>query len=303
MAEKNIVVTGGGGLVGSEINCGIKINSKDFDLRKQEDCVRMFNEHKPTHIIHAAGTVGGIGGNLEYKGKFFYDNIMINTNMIHYSMVFGVKKLISFLSTCVFPNDVQYPLTENKIHLGPPHDSNYPYAYAKRMADIQTRAYRENYGVDFSCVIPTNMYGVNDNFSLDTSHVIPMLIHKTYLAEKNKTDLVVWGTGKAKREFLYSKDAALLSEWALYNYNEDEPIIFSNSEEISISEVVELITKEFNFKGKIVFDKTKPEGQIRKPSSNNKLKNYLPDFNFTPIEVGLHETINSFIKNYNHVRK
>jgi len=130
-----------------------------------------------------------------------------------------------------------------------------------------------------------------------------MLIHKTYLAKKNKTDLVIWGSGNAKREFLFSKDAAILSEWALKNYNEPEPIILSNSEEISIGDVVNLIVDEFNFKGNIIFDKTKPEGQIRKPSDNSKLKSYLPDFEFTPINVGLKKTINNFIKNYDNARK
>jgi GDP-L-fucose synthase len=171
------------------------------------------------------------------------------------------------------------------------------------MADIQIRAYREQYGLNYVSVIPTNIYGLNDNFSLTHGHVIPMLLHKMYNAQRNNTDFVVWGSGKPLREFIYSKDIAKLSEWVLDNYNESEPIIFSNSVEISIEDLVDLLVKEFNFKGKVVFDKSKPDGQFRKPSDNSKLKSYLPDFEFTPIEKGLKETIKWFISNYENTRK
>jgi GDP-L-fucose synthase len=240
---------------------------------------------------------------MNYKGEYFYDNIMINTNVIEGARKSGVEKLVSFLSTCVFPDNVEYPLTESKIHLGEPHSSNYPYAYAKRMADIQIRAYREQYGLNYVSVIPTNIYGPNDNFSLTHGHVMPMLIHKLYLAQQNNTDFIVWGSGKPLREFIYSKDIATLSEWAVNNYNDPKPIIFSTSYEISIMDLVDLLVKEFNFKGKVIFDKSKPDGQYRKPSDNNKLKSYLPDFNFTPIEEGVKETVNWFIKNYEKTRK
>ena len=299
---KKILVTGGNGLVGSSIISDIKIG-KEYDLRNPDETNKMFNVHKPTHVIHCAGKVGGVGGNMNYKGEYFYDNIMINTNVIEGARKSGVEKLVCFLSTCVFPDNVEYPLTESKIHLGEPHSSNYPYAYAKRMADIQIRAYREQYGLNYVSVIPTNIYGPNDNFSLTHGHVMPMLIHKLYLAQQNNSDFVVWGSGKPLREFIYSKDIATLSEWAVNNYNDPEPIIFSTSHEISVMDLVDLLVKEFNFKGKVIFDKSKPDGQYRKPSDNNKLKSYLPDFNFTPIEEGVKETVNWFIKNYEKTRK
>jgi GDP-L-fucose synthase len=299
---KKLLVTGANGLVGSSIISDIKIG-KEFDLRNSEETNKIFELHKPTHVIHCAGKVGGLSANMNYKGEFFYDNIMINTNVIESARKHNVKKLVSFLSTCIFPNEIEYPITEKKIHFGEPHISNYPYAYAKRMADIQIRAYREQYGVEYVSVIPTNIYGPNDNFSLNNGHVIPMLLHKLYLAQKNNTDFIVWGSGKPLREFIYSKDIAKLSEWALDNYNESEPIIFGNSEEISIEDLVDLLVKEFNFKGNVVFDKSKPDGQFRKPSDNSKLKTYLPNFKFTPIEEGLKETINWFIKNYENTRK
>ena len=299
---RKLLVTGGNGLVGSSINSDVKIG-KEYDLRNIEETNKMFENHKPTHVIHCAGKVGGLSANMNYKGEFFYDNIMINTNVIESARKNNVKKLVSFLSTCIFPDNIEYPITEMKIHLGKPHSSNYPYAYAKRMADIQIRAYREQYGLEYVSVIPTNIYGPNDNFSLESGHVIPMLLHKMYVAQRDNTDFVVWGSGTPLREFIYSKDIAKLSEWALDNYNESEPIIFSNSSEISIKDLVDLLVKEFNFKGKVIFDKTKPDGQFRKPSDNSKLKSYLPDFNFTPIEVGIKETVKWFVENYEKTRK
>jgi len=297
-----LLVTGGNGLVGSSITSDVKIG-KEYDLRNIEDTNKMFEHHKPTHIIHCAGKVGGLGGNMKYKGEYFYDNIMINTNVIESARKVGVENLVCFLSTCVFPDNIEYPLTEKKIHLGEPHSSNYPYAYAKRMADIQIRAYREQYGLNYKSVIPTNIYGSNDNFSLEHGHVIPMLIHKLFLAKETKTDFTVWGSGKPLREFIYVKDVARLSEWVLNNYNESEPIILSPSFEISIRDLVDLLVNYFNFKGKVIFDDSKPDGQFRKPSDNSKLMSYLPDFKFTPIEEGLKETVEWFIENYTYARK
>jgi GDP-L-fucose synthase len=299
---KKVLVTGGFGLVGSAINADSRIGS-NFDLRDNTVCNEVFKMYSPTHVIHCAAKVGGLGSNMNHKGEFFYDNIMINSNVIECSRKHNVKKLVSFLSTCIFPDKIDYPLTESKIHLGPPHPSNDAYAYAKRMADIQIRAYREQYGVNYTSIIPTNIYGPNDNFSLEHGHVMPMLIHKLYLAQRDNTDFVVWGGGKPLREFIYSKDISKLTEWALESYDEPEPIIFTNSNEISIADLVDLLVKEFNFKGNVKFDSTKPDGQFRKPSDNSKLKSYLPDFEFTPIEIGIKETVNWFIDNYEKSRK
>jgi GDP-L-fucose synthase len=297
-----LLVTGGYGLVGSHIKSDIKIGS-EIDLTNPHLTYEAFEKHKPTHIIHCAGKVGGLGGNMKYKGEYFYDNIMINTNVIESARKVGVENLVCFLSTCVFPDNIDYPLTEKKIHLGEPHSSNYPYAYAKRMADIQIRAYRDQYGLNYKSVIPTNIYGSNDKFSLEHGHVIPMLIHKLFLAKETKCDFTVWGSGKPLREFIYVKDVARLSEWVLNNYNESEPIILSPSFEISIRDLVDLLVNYFNFKGKVIFDDSKPDGQFRKPSDNSKLMSYLPDFKFTPIEEGLKETVEWFIENYIYARK
>ena len=298
------LITGGNGLVGSQF-IGvdyIKLGSKDYNLIDPVLTNLMIRVNKPKSVIHCAAKVGGVGGNMNYKGEFFYQNIMMNTNVIESCRQSDVKNLVVFLSTCVFPNDVEYPLTEKKIHLGPPHFSNDAYAYAKRMADIQIRSYREQYKLNYKSVIPTNIYGINDNFDIDNGHVIPSLIHKCYIARETNTPLTIWGSGTPLREFIYNKDVAKLTEWVLENYNEDEPIILSTSDEISIKEVVEMIIELMNFKGEVKWDTDKPDGQFRKPSDNSKIKNYLPNFKFTPLYDGLKETIEWFELNYDSVR-
>jgi GDP-L-fucose synthase len=308
-----LLVTGANGLVGSQFKGDlIAITSKVGDLRdkKTVDSIIDFytdkdrqKEYAVDRIIHCAAKVGGVGGNMKYKGEFFYDNIMINTNVIESARQHGVKKLVAFLSTCVFPDNVEYPLTESKIHLGTPHFSNDAYAYAKRMAEVQIRAYKEQYGLNYTSVIPTNIYGPNDNFNIENGHVIPSLIHKCYMARENNTDLIIWGSGEPLREFIYSKDVAELALWVLENYNESEPIILSTSEEISIKDVVSVIVEAMNFKGNVKFDKTKPDGQFRKPSDNSKLVSYLPNFKFTPFDVGIKETVEWFDKNYPNIKQ
>jgi GDP-L-fucose synthase len=302
--ENKILVTGGNGLVGSEFvgDHYFKPSSKMYDLRRTEDTNRLMLKGFDG-IIHCAAKVGGVGGNMNFKGDFFYDNIMMNTNVIEGARMSGVKNLVAFLSTCVFPDNVEYPLTESKIHLGPPHTSNDAYAYAKRMTDIQIRAYREQYGLNYKSVIPCNIYGPNDNYDIVNGHVLPSLIHKCYLARENKTPLSIWGSGKPLREFIFSRDVAKLTEWVLHNYNENEPIILSTSEEISIMDMVGIIVELMNFKGEVIFDSSKPDGQFRKPSDNTKIKTYLPNFEFTPLYEGLKETIEFFENNYSFVRK
>lgn len=302
--ENKILVTGGNGLVGSEFIGGeyFKPSSKEYDLREKDHTYRLMLKGFDS-VIHCAAKVGGVGGNMNYKGEFFYDNIMMNTNVIEGARLSGVKNLVAFLSTCVFPDQVEYPLTEKKIHMGPPHFSNDAYAYAKRMTDIQIRSYKEQYGLNYKSVIPCNIYGPNDNYDIVNGHVLPSLIHKCYLARENKTPLTIWGSGKPLREFIFSKDVAKLTEWVLKNYNESEPIILSTSEETSIMDIVGVIVELMGFKGKVVFDSSKPDGQFRKPSDNSKIKNYLPDFKFTPLYEGLKETIEYFENHYNLVRK
>lgn len=297
------LVTGGTGMVGSAIHADLKIGRKDCNLNDWNEVNAFFEQHKPQEVVHCAAKVGGVWANMHQKGDFFRENILMNTFIIEAARLHGVKRLLAFLSTCVFPDKVAYPLSADKVHLGPPHTSNDAYAYAKRMVDVQLRAYREQYGLEYISVIPTNIYGPNDLFDLKNGHVVPALIHRCFLARENGEDLEVWGSGKPLREFIYSEDVARLTEWALENYTEVEPLIFSTSEEISIKTLVEMVVDLLNFKGKVIWLSDKPDGQFRKPSDNSKVLSYLPDFQFTPVYEGLKKTIAWFEANYPNVRR
>ena len=305
-----ILITGSNGLVGSQFigDDYCRITSSELDLTDQKSIYDHFKYLEKIHelpkgIIHCAAKVGGIQGNMKEPGKFFYENIFMNTSIIESARKFGIKKFIGFLSTCVFPDDVEYPLTPDKIHLGPPHPSNYAYAYAKRMAEVQMRAYRDQYGLNYFGVIPCNIYGPSDNYNLETGHVIPMLIHKMYLAKKNNTEFKVWGSGKSLREFIFSEDVAKLTRLLYDHYTGTDPLILSTSEEISIESVVEIISNAMEFQGEIIFDKSKPDGQYRKPSDNSVIKSMFPDFEFTPIRDGIKKSVEWFIQNYPNIRK
>tara|TARA_R110002020_G_scaffold8246_1_gene33471 strand:+ start:1438 stop:2325 length:888 start_codon:yes stop_codon:yes gene_type:complete len=295
-------VTGGSGLVGSAIESNFKPSSEYVNLMHVEDIIRYITRNKIDSIIHCAAKVGGIKANSDHLGEFFYKNVIMNANLLHAAHEAGVKKVVSFMSTCVFPDDVEYPLTPCQIHMGEPHPSNYSYAYAKRMLEVQSRAYRDQYGSNFVTVIPCNIYGPNDNFNLDSGHVIPSLIHKCYLAKQNNTDFEIWGTGQAYREFIYSKDVAYIAQWVLENYDEYEPLIISPDEEISIATIAQEIAWRMEFEGNIVYNGMR-DGQLKKPSNNMTLKHMLPDYTFVPIEVGLRRTIEWFIENYEKARK
>ena len=299
-----ILVTGGTGLVGSRFigDDYIKIGSKDINLLSQNLIEEFFKNNDLDGIIHCAARVGGVKGNMAYPGEFTYENLKINTGIIEEARKAGINKLIAFSSTCVFPDKVEYPLTPDKIHLGPPHSSNYGYAYAKRMAEIQMQSYREQYGVNYFSVIPCNIYGPADNYHLEDGHVLPSLIHKMYLAKKNNTDFIVWGSGTSLREFIYSEDVAKLTRLLYDNYDGGDPVILSTSEEISIGSIVEIIADLMEYEGKIIFDKTKPDGQHRKPSDNSVIKSMFPDFEFTPVREGLKKSIDWLNENYPKVR-
>lgn len=322
MSDSVILVTGGTGLVGKAIEHVIQTepagsrfgkgpnetwifaSSSEGDLRDIEQTRKLFEKYKPTHVIHLAALVGGLFKNMKYKATFFRDNLLINDNVLHTAHLFKVKKVVSCLSTCVFPDKVTYPLDETKIHLGLPHESNFGYAHAKRMVDIQNRAYKDEFGDSFTSAIPTNVFGKHDNFDLEDSHVIPGLIHKCYLAKKNNTPFVVSGTGKPLRQFIYSQDLAKLFVWQLREYDDVEPVILSvgENEEVSIKHVADAIVKAVGFQGDYSFDTTRSDGQFRKPASNVKLLGLIGEFEFTPFETALEETVAWFVQNYDKAR-
>jgi GDP-L-fucose synthase len=206
------------------------------------------------------------------------------------------------MSTCVFPDKATYPLSPDQIHNGEPHPSNYAYAYAKRMLDVQSRAYRDQYGCNFVTVIPCNIYGPHDNFDLENSHVIPALIRKCEAAIENKTDFTIWGSGKPWREFMYSGDVAEIATWVLEHYDSPVPFIMSPDEEVQISTLAQEIASIMGFEGSIVYDDSFPDGQLKKPSDNSVLKEHMPSFEFTTIQDGLKKAINWYRDNKKVIR-
>jgi len=314
--SKVVLVTGGSGLVGKGIEAVLKDNprkdetwvylsSKDGDLRKLEDVKAIFEKHKPTHVIHLAAAVGGLFKNMRQKVEMFRDNVAINDNILLCCKDFKVAKCVSCLSTCIFPDKTTYPIDETMVHNGPPHHSNEGYAYAKRMIDVLNRSYNDEYGCKFTSVIPTNIFGPYDNYHLEDSHVIPGLMHKVYLAKQKGEDLTVMGSGKPLRQFIYSRDLAALFIWVLDNYDDQSPIILSVGEEdeVSIGDVARMVAEAMDFKGKLIFDTTKPDGQFKKTASNKKLLSLNPNVKFTPMKQALRESCQWFEQNYDVVRK
>jgi len=315
--QKKILVTGGNGLVGSAIQSikdeykyeFIFANSQMCDLRNLNDTKYLFKVYKPDYVIHLAANVGGLYKNINQKTEMFEDNLLINLNVIKCCHLFKVKKCIAVLSTCVFPDKIEYPINETSLHNGPPHFSNEGYAYAKRMLEIQCKLYNEQYGDNFICVIPTNIYGPNDNFSLEDGHVIPSLINKCYLAKQKNEPFVIKGSGKPLRQFIYSEDLAKLIMIILEKYTEKESIILSVSEkdEVSIKQVAEIIA-ETNNVSTLSFDVTSSDGQYKKTADNTRLISFIKEeniiFNFTSIKEGIKQTVKWFNENYDiQVRK
>lgn len=311
-----IMVTGGSGLVGSAIKDFVEDNpkdneewvflcSKDGDLRDREATEAIFNKYNPTHVIHLAAKVGGLFANMAQKVEFYRENVLINDNIMELCRINKVQKLVSFLSTCIFPDKTTYPIDETMLHNGPPHPSNEGYALAKRLIDTMNRAYAEEYGCNFTSIIPTNIYGPHDNFSIQNGHVIPGLIHKCYIAKKENKPFTIWGSGTPLRQFIYSLDLAELTVWVMRDYHRPEPITLSVDEEseVSIKEVALAVAKAMKFEGEIIFDTDKADGQFKKTACNKKLRSYRPDYEFVSIDDGVQKSVDWFVENYETARK
>ena len=309
-----VLVTGGTGLVGSALKSisgdyenytFFFLSSKDCDLTNYEKTLNLFQRIRPEFVIHLAANVGGLFKNMNQKVEMYEVNTLINLNVLKCAHEVGVKKCVSCLSTCIFPDKTEYPIDETMLHNGAPHSSNDCYAYAKRMLEVHSKAYKEQYGDNFVCVIPTNIYGPVDNFSLEDGHVIPALIHKCYLAKESGEDFVVRGTGSPLRQFIYSTDLAKLMMWVLEKYEEDGSIILSVGEkdEVSIKDVAMEIGRAFDYEDRIVFDTTFSDGQYKKTADNHKLMNLIGDFEFIGIEEGIKRSVKWFVENYESCRK
>jgi GDP-L-fucose synthase len=279
--------------------------SKELNLLNETAVEDFFKTERPKAVIHLAAKVGGVKANSEFVGEFYSQNIKINSNILDASMKYNTSKVISFLSTCVYPDNANYPLTEDQLHNGAPHTSNYGYAYAKRMMEVQSRAYRQQYGCNFICAIPNNLYGENDNFDLENGHVIPALMRRIWESKlDNKDQVEVWGNGEPLREFTYSGDIAKILMFLLNEYDSEEPINIGHTEETSIKAVVEMLCNYLEYKGEIIWNTDMPSGQLRKPSSNDRLVNMGWDnTSYIDLKNGLKNTCEWFKINYpNNIR-
>ncbi len=309
--KMKILVTGSDGLLGhafrriseTDQNDFIFVTRSDGDLRKEECVQDIMETHKPNIVIHAAARVGGINANITHQAGLFYDNILMNTYMMHYAHKLKIDHFIAYSSVCSFGANCSV-LKEELQHQGDPHWTNFAYAYAKRMIDIQARSYRETGSQTmFTCLIPTNLYGPNDNFNLHNSHVIPALIHKCYLSIRDKIPLVVWGRGLVKREFLYSRDLADITMSIIKKNKCFDRLLISGQREISIKEIINMIVGIMEYDRDVHFDISKTEGQNSRTTDTSVFKTEFPSFKFTDYENGLSETCQWFKDNYEIARK
>jgi GDP-L-fucose synthase len=279
--NSKIYIAGHRGMVGSAILRRLQKEgfsnfvfrtSAELDLRNQQAVADFFSKEKPEYVFLAAAKVGGILANSTYRAEFLYDNLEIQNNVIHHAWKNGVKKLLFLGSSCIYPKLAPQPLKEEYLLTGLLEPTNEPYAIAKIAGIKMCDAYRSQYGCNFISVMPTNLYGPNDNYDLNTSHVLPALLRKFHEAKMNdQPEVVVWGTGSPRREFLHADDMADACLFLMKNYNEPGLVNIGTGEDISIKELAEMIKEVTGYKGKIVFDTTKPDGTPRKVLDVSKL--------------------------------
>ena len=279
--DSKIYVAGHRGMVGSAIvrrlekdgfsNIVVR-TSKELDLRDQHAVADFMSKEKPDYVFLAAAKVGGILANDTYRAEFIYDNMMIQSNIIHHAYKAGVSKLMFLGSSCIYPKMAPQPMAEDALLTGVLEPTNEPYAIAKIAGIKMCDAYRAQYGCDFISVMPTNLYGPNDNYDLNKSHVLPALIRKIHVATaKNDAEVMIWGTGTPKREFLHADDMADACLFLMKQYSGSGPINIGVGEDLSIGELAQMVADIAGFKGKLVFDTTKPDGTPRKLMDVSKL--------------------------------
>ncbi|MCX5698499.1 MAG: GDP-L-fucose synthase [Candidatus Omnitrophica bacterium] len=309
---KKVVVTGGAGFLGKHLVSQLEKrgcrnifipSSKDYDLVNMEAVRRLYSDARPDIVIHLAAKGGGIGANRANPGKFFYDNLMMGVQMMEIGRQAGIEKFVALGTICAYPKFTPVPFKEENLWNGYPDETNAPYGLAKKMLLVQSQAYRQQYGFNSIFLLLVNLYGPGDNFDLNSSHVIPALIRKCIDTQKAKRglspkgtvpEILVWGTGNSTREFLYVEDAAEAIILAAEKYNKSEPVNIGAGFEISIKDLLKLIVKLTGFKGKVIWDKSKPDGQPRRFLDTSKAKK---EFGFkakTSFEVGLKKTIECY---------
>lgn len=306
LSKKRITITGGKGFLGTHLVRKLRYERKcnkvlvadfpKYDLRILENIKKMFDDQKPDIIIHLAAVVGGIGANYENPGKFFYDNAIMGIQLIHEAYLRGIEKFVILGTVCCYPKYASVPFKEKDLWNGYPEETNAPYGLAKKILLVQSQAYRQQYGFNSIFLVPVNLYGPGDNFAPISSHVIPALIKKFVDAtNNNESYITVWGTGKASREFLYVEDAAEAIILATEKYTKCNPVNIGAGFEITIKDLAELIAKLTDFRGRIDWDRSKPDGQPRRMLDTSKAEK---EFGFkakTNFEEGLKKTINCYL--------
>ena len=300
-AGKRVIVTGGAGFLGACVvdalvkrGCPPPVvpRSREHDLRREADIVRLLDAARADMVIHLAAVVGGIGANRENPGRFFYDNLMMGAQLIEQSRLRGVDKFVAIGTVCSYPKFARVPFREDDLWDGYPEETNAPYGLAKKMLLVQGQAYRQQYGFDAIYLIPVNLYGPGDNFDPSSSHVIPALIKKCVDArEEGAPEIEVWGTGSASREFLYVDDAAEAIVLAAERYDGGDPVNLGVGAEITIRELVDLIVRLTGYRGTLHWDATKPDGQPRRALDTSRARELFGFSAGTPFEVGLRRTI------------
>jgi GDP-L-fucose synthase len=305
--NKRVLVTGGAGFLGSFVTAQLKKSGvpqsnlvvtdiKDADLRRLEDCQRVVRDIDV--VIHLAAKVGGIGLNREIPGTLFYENAIMGIQMMEAARLAGVKKFVALGTICAYPKFTPVPFKETDLWNGYPEETNAPYGLAKKMLLVQSQAYRQQYGFHSIYLLPVNLYGPRDNFDPRSSHVIPALIRKIAEAkDEGRGKVVVWGTGNASREFLYAEDAAEGICLAAERYDGPEPVNLGAGFEIKIKDLVELIAKLMEFRGEIVWDNTKPDGQPRRMLDVSRAERLFGFRAKTKFEDGLKKTIEWYLAN------
>ncbi len=299
--HKRVTVTGGQGFLGSRVVAQLKergaaevstFSSRDYDLTRQTEITRMYRDLRPQVVIHLAARVGGIGANRANPGRFFYDNAIMGIEMMEQGRQNSVDKYVQVGTVCAYPKFAPIPFAEDDLWAGYPEETNAPYGLAKKMLLVQAQAYRQQYGLDAIYLLPVNLYGPGDNFDPESSHVIPALIRKCIEArDNNEPSISVWGTGSATREFLYVDDCARGIVLAAERYDKAEPVNLGSSSEISIRDLVTLIAKITGFKGELVWDHTKPDGQPRRKLNVDRARTEFGFESKVTFEEGLRHTI------------
>jgi GDP-L-fucose synthase len=305
--DKRVLVTGGGGFLGQWVvnalrqrgcrEISVPRQSK-YDLRHEEAILRLFNEAKPEVILHLAASVGGIGANRLHPGKFFYDNAVMGIQLMEQARLHGVEKFVNIGTICMYPKVTPVPFKERDIWNGYPEETNAPYGLAKKMMMVQGQAYRDEYGFNAITLLPTNLYGPGEHFDLELSHVIPAVIRKCVEAkERGESEIVLWGDGSVSREFLYVEDAVEGILLATEKYNGREPVNLGVNQETTIRDLVHIVVDEVGFKGNVVWDTTKPNGQPRRCLDTSLAESA---FGFRPkwsLREGLRVTIQWYLRN------